>query len=210
MSRAQRHRPSPCRRYLAVAWSGGRCLAGTGSEHPAMPLFWRQRRHTLLYHIGAYMLTRLFAEVSVLRALSHRVGKAGLTSVCVFPQGSTRRTWSSRPPPATPTAGGCATAPPARCKSSEVLAAWNVTALKRLCEIWVCFFLKLTDVRGPLAKGPPPVVMLHLIFKVPILSAMLPDDQLLKHCLNFNAFFFSSVFDLRQCFRTAYRSWRTL
>ena len=57
------------------------------------------------------------------------------------------------------------------------------------CFLGFFFFWKLTDVRGPLAKGPPPVVMLHLIFQVPILSAMLPDDQLLKHCLNFNAFF---------------------
>ncbi|KYO32161.1 hypothetical protein Y1Q_0007152 [Alligator mississippiensis] len=42
--------------------------------------------------------------------------------------------------------------------------------------------------------------MLHLIFNVPILSAALPDDQLLKHCLSFNAFFTLLLFfDLSQC-----------
>ncbi|XP_025926011.1 neurofibromin isoform X1 [Apteryx rowi] len=57
--------------------------------------------------------------------------------------GSTRRTWSSRPPLDTPTAGGCATAPQAKCKSSEALAVSNVTALKRLCEAFFFFFLFL-------------------------------------------------------------------
>lgn len=56
-------------------------------------------------------------------------------------------------------------------------------------------------------SGPPPVVMLHLILNVPIPPAMLPDDQLLKHCLNFNAFFsFLLFFGLSQYFRTIQRN----
>jgi len=57
--------------------------------------------------------------------------------VLVSPQGSTRRTWSSRPALDTPAAGGCATAPPAKCRSSAARAVSNVTASKRLCD---CFF----------------------------------------------------------------------